>query len=376
MKVSSGLGIAPSSVHGAGKLAVNADRVLASPESFVMDFGILGPLEVRSDTRALSLGGVRERSLLAVLLMNANELVPTDRLVDELWGEDLPKTAVKTVHVYISRLRKLLGPDTIVTRAPGYLLRVDSEQIDAHRFERLAGEGREALAMGDASAATRLLGDALALWRGAPLSDFAYEPFAQAEAARLQELRLEALEDRLEADLRCGKATELVAELQALSARHPLRERLRGQLMLALYRSGRQAEALDVYRDARMTLVEELGIEPSRALKDLERAMLSPGPRARAPACADGRCRAGRVRRPRGGASRAAGCASRCARRPRGCIPDLRRARHRQEPSRRRADSTRARRRDAGSARSLLGVRRRACLLAVGAGPARLHARR
>ena len=120
MKVSSGLGIVRSSLHRAGKLAVNGDRVLASPESFVMDFGILGPLEVRSDARALSLGGVRERSLLAVLLLNANELVPTDRLVDELWGEDLPKTAVKTVHVYISRLRKLLGPDTIVTRAPGY----------------------------------------------------------------------------------------------------------------------------------------------------------------------------------------------------------------------------------------------------------------
>ena len=291
MKVSSGLGIARSSLHRAGKLAVNGDPVVASPESFVMDFGILGPLEVRSDARALSLGGVRERSLLAVLLLNANELVPTDRLVDELWGEDLPKTAVKTVHVYISRLRKLLGPDTIVTRAPGYLLRVNSEQIDANRFERLAGEGREALAMGDASAATRLLGDALSLWRGAPLSDFAYEPFAQAEAARLQELRLEALEDRLDADLRCGKATELVAELQALSARHPLSERLRGQLMLALYRSGRQAEALDVYRDARMTLVEELGIEPSRELKDLERAVLSQDPaleRPRAQAVAAG----------------------------------------------------------------------------------------
>jgi DNA-binding SARP family transcriptional activator len=244
----------------------------------VIDFGILGTLEVRRDDRALALGGVRERSLLALLLLNANELVPTDRLVEEFWGEDLPKTAVKTVQVYVSRLRKVLGAETIVTRSPGYLLRVDPERIDAQRFERLAGAGREALATGDAAAAARLLGEALSLWRGAPLADFAYESFAQAEAARLEELRLEAVQDRLEADLASGKSVELVAELQALCARHPLRERLRGQLMLALYRSGRQAEALAVYRDARMTLVEELGIDPSRELKELERAVLSQDP--------------------------------------------------------------------------------------------------
>jgi DNA-binding SARP family transcriptional activator len=155
----------------------------------VVEFGILGPLEVRHEGVPLRLGGLRERSLLAVLLLNANELLTTDRLVDELWGEEPPKTAVKTVHVYVSRLRKLLGGEAIVTRPPGYLLVVDADQIDLRRFERLASEGRQALAAQDAVAARRVLGQALALWRGAPLSDFAYEPFAQAEAARLDELR-------------------------------------------------------------------------------------------------------------------------------------------------------------------------------------------
>ena len=256
-----------------------------------MEFGILGPLEVRDGDVAVQLGGVRERSLLAVLLLNANELVPTDRLIDELWGETPPKTAVKTVQVYVSRLRKLLGAGTIVTRPPGYVLQVDDEQIDARRFEALAAEGGRALEAGDVTAARRLLSEALALCRGAPLSDFAYEAFAQAETARLQELRLAALEDRIDADLRSGSSAELVAELQALTARNPLRERLRGQLMLALYRSGRQAEALDVYRDARETLVEELGIEPSRELKELERAVLVQDPvlsRPRAAARAPG----------------------------------------------------------------------------------------
>lgn len=240
-----------------------------------MEFGILGSLEVRDGEEAVPLGGLRERSLLALLLLNANELVPTGRLVDELWGEEPPKTAVKTVQVYVSRLRKLLGAEAIATSPPGYLLRVDPERIDLHRFERLTREGREALAADDAATAARQLSEALALWRGAPLADFAYEPFAQAEAARLEELRLTALEDRIEADLRRGRAAELVGELQGLAARHPLRERLRGHLMLALYRSGRQAEALDVYRDARTTLVEELGIEPSRELQRIERAILS-----------------------------------------------------------------------------------------------------
>jgi DNA-binding SARP family transcriptional activator len=229
-------------------------------QELAVEFRILGSLEARDGGHALPLGGVRERSLLALLLLNANELVPTDRLVDELWGDPPPKTAVKTVQVYVSRFRKLLGATTIVTRPPGYLLQVDPESIDLHRFERLAGEGRQALAAEDPATAGRLLREALLLWRGAPLADFAYEPFAQAEAARLEELRVAALEDRVEADLCCGRAADLVGELQALAARHPLRERPRAQLMLALYRCGRQAEALDVFRDARTTLVEELGI--------------------------------------------------------------------------------------------------------------------
>jgi DNA-binding SARP family transcriptional activator len=248
-----------------------------------LEFGILGPLEVRDGDRMLALGALGERSLLALMLLNANELVPTERLVDELWGERPPKTAVKTIQVYVSRLRRLLGTETIVTRAPGYVVNVDPDRLDLHRFERLAADGRTALAAGDALTAARRLRAALAMWRGAPLSDFAYEPFAHAAAARLDELRLEALQERIEADLRCGRAGELVGELQGLVARHPLRERLRAQLMLALYRTGRQAEALDVYRDTRSTLVEELGIEPSRELRDLERAVLAQDPSLQRP---------------------------------------------------------------------------------------------
>jgi DNA-binding SARP family transcriptional activator len=244
----------------------------------VVQFAILGSLELRDGDVAVALGGVRERSLLALLLLNANELVSTDRIVDELWGDRPPKAAVKTVQVYVSRLRKILGADALVTRPPGYVLHVDDEQFDLRRFEQLAAEGRRALSSGDLAAARALLRDALALWRGAPLSDFVYEPFAQAEAARLKELRVSTIEDRIEADLRAGQAAELVSELQALAAREPLRERLRGQLMLALYRSGRQADALDVYRDARTTLVEELGLEPGPELKKLERAILTHDP--------------------------------------------------------------------------------------------------
>jgi DNA-binding SARP family transcriptional activator len=251
---------------------------MATTARNLVQFAILGPLELRDGDVAVALGGVRERSLLAILLLNANELVSTDRIVDELWGDRPPKRAVKTIQVYVSRLRKILGADAIVTRPPGYVLHVDDEQFDLPQFERLAADGRRALSSGDLATARERLRDALALWRGAPLSDFVYEPFAQAETARLKELRVAAIEDRIEADLRAGEAAELVSELQALSAREPLRERLRGQLMLALYRSGRQADALDVYRDARTTLVEELGLEPGRELKELERAILTHDP--------------------------------------------------------------------------------------------------
>lgn len=239
-----------------------------------MDFALLGSMQVRRDGVPLELGGLRQRSLLALLVLHANELVATDRLVDELWGDDPPDTAVKTVQVYVARLRKLLGDGSIVTRTPGYELRVAPDAIDINRFEVLAGEGRHALTAGDPATASRRLAEALGLWRGATLSDFAYERFAQPYVARLDELRLTALEDRCEAELRCGHATAVIGELRALAARHPLRERLRSQLMLALYRAGRQADALDVYRDTRATLIEELAIEPGAELQRLERAIL------------------------------------------------------------------------------------------------------
>lgn len=231
-----------------------------------MEFRILGPLEVVAEGRAVSLGGTRQRALLAVLLTRANQVVSTERLIDELWGERPPKEARNTVQFYVSQLRKVLGADRIETRAPGYAIRIERDELDLHRFERLVAEGGPALT------------EALSLWRGPALADFAYEPFAQAEIARLEELRLAALEQRLEADLALGRHGELVGELEALVAEHPLRERLRGQLMLALYRSGRQAEALDVYRETRRVLVDELGIEPSPTLQELERSILRHDP--------------------------------------------------------------------------------------------------
>ena len=228
-----------------------------------MDFRILGPLEVFDDDHPVPLGGARQRALLAILLTRANEVVSTDRLIDELWGEAPPRTAVNTLQYYVSRLRKLLGADRIVTRIPGYTIRLEPGELDLDQFERLVAQG-----------GAEALREALGLWRGPALADFAFEPFAEAEIARLEELRLVALEQRLEADLALGHHRELVGELEALVAVHPLRERLRAQLMLALYRSGRQADALDVYRRTRETLVDELGVEPGPELQELERAIL------------------------------------------------------------------------------------------------------
>jgi DNA-binding SARP family transcriptional activator len=235
-----------------------------------VEFRLLGPLEVAEHDRLLALGGVKQRSLLAVLLLHANEVVSTDRLIDELWGGAPPATAAKSVQVYVSKLRKELGDGRLVTRTPGYVLRVDPSESDLARFEQLVAEARRAAP----DIAARKLRDALALWRGPALADLAYEPFAQAEVARFEELRLAALEQRIDADLAAGRHAELVGELEALVARHPLRERLRGQLMLALYRSARQAEALDAYRAARRELADELGLEPSEELKRLEQAIL------------------------------------------------------------------------------------------------------
>ena len=236
-----------------------------------MEFRILGPLEVVDRDRSIPLGGARQRALLALLLTRANELVSADRLIDELWGERPPRTAANALQFHVSQLRKALGsPEVIVTRGPGYLIQVAPDELDLLRFERLVREARSS----SAEVAAPLLREALGLWRGPALSDLAYEAFAQAESVRLEELRLSALEQRLEADLELGRHAEAVAELEALVRSHPLRERPRAQLMLALYRSGRQVEALEVYQQARRTLVDELGIEPSHPLQELEKGIL------------------------------------------------------------------------------------------------------
>ena len=250
-----------------------------------MEFQVLGPLEVRREGEQVELGPTKQRALLAILLVRANELVPSDRLIDELWP-DPPQTAANTLQVYVGRLRKALEPgrtrrapgDLLVTRAPGYLLRVGPDELDADRFERLAGEGRTAATAGDPTTAGARFRQALALWRGPALADFAYDPFAQAEIARLDELRLDATEDRIEAELAVGGAADLVGELETLVGENPLRERLRGQLMLALYRAGRQADALEVYNETRLTLDQELGLAPSPPLQRLQAAILRQEP--------------------------------------------------------------------------------------------------
>jgi eukaryotic-like serine/threonine-protein kinase len=244
-----------------------------------MDFRILGPLEVLDDGRVITIGGPKQRAVLALLLLNANETLSGDRLIDELWGERVPATAAKTVQVYVSRLRKALGPGTVATREYGYALVLDPDRIDAHRFERLLADGRRELAAGHARRGASTLERALALWRGAPLADLAYEPFAQREIVRLEDLRVAAIEQMIEARLALGEHAELVGRLERLVGEHPFREPFRAQLMLALYRCDRQADALQAYRDARATLQAELGIEPGERLRELERAILAHDPR-------------------------------------------------------------------------------------------------
>ncbi|HSD80514.1 MAG TPA: alpha/beta fold hydrolase, partial [Solirubrobacteraceae bacterium] len=257
-----------------------------------MEFRLLGPLEARTGGAVVALGGRRQRALLARLLLDANRTVAVDRLVDDLWGEDVPDSAVKMVQIYVSRLRKALPGDVLRTRAPGYVIEVPPDALDLERFRRLAGEGRAALAAGDAATASERLRAALALWRGPALAEFG-EPFARAEAGHLDELRLACLEERIDADLALGLGPGLVGELEALIARHPLRERLRAQHLVALYRAGRQAEALDAYQEHRRSLDEELGIEPSARLKELQRLILRQDPALDAPAAGDGAAAAG-----------------------------------------------------------------------------------
>lgn len=251
-----------------------------------MDFRILGPLEVDEGGRAIPVVGGRQRALLAILLIHANEPVSTDELIDELWGEGAPASPRKGLQVQVSRLRKALGDSStrLATQPNGYLLHVEPGELDLDRCERLAHGGREALAAEDHARAAEQLREALALWRGPPLAEFGFESFAQAEIGRLEELRLALLEDRIDADLACGRHTELVGELETLVAEHPLRERLRRQLVLALYRGGRQADALEAYRAARAVLIDELGLEPTPALQELEQAILTHDAGLRAPA--------------------------------------------------------------------------------------------
>jgi YVTN family beta-propeller protein len=248
----------------------------------VLEFRILGPLEVveqqQSQQQRVVLGGPKQRAVVAILLLRRGELVSSERLIDQLWGERPPPTAAKTLQSYVSRLRKALGNDVLVTRNGGYVLAAAPGQVDAERFEEIVAEARHALADGDAAHARELLDSALALWRGEALGDLAYESFAQGEILRLDEMRLGAIEDRIDAELALGHHRELLGELESLIAQHPRRERLYGQLMLALYRSGRQSDALDVYRRARRTLGDELGLEPGPELRALEQRILTHDP--------------------------------------------------------------------------------------------------
>jgi DNA-binding SARP family transcriptional activator len=243
----------------------------------LVEVHVLGPLEAVVDGVPVPLGPPQQRALLALLALRAGEVVSRDRIVDELWGERPPATAAKVVQGYVSALRKVLVTDVVRTRSPGYVLGLEADALDLERFERLAAAGRTALADGHAADAAARLREALALWRGPPLADLGAVPFASGEAARLEELRLAALADRIEADLALGRG-EVTGELDALVAEHPLHERLRRQHMLALYRAGRQAEALAAYQAARRALVDELGIEPSRELRELEQAILRQDP--------------------------------------------------------------------------------------------------
>ena len=249
-----------------------------------MEFRILGPLEVVDDGRAVGLGGARPRALLAILLLRRNEVVPAERLREDLYGAEQPVTGAKSLQAHISRLRKALGPNRVHTRGGGYGLEVAPDEVDADRFADQLGAGRSALAAGKAASAEHSFMEALALWRGPPLTDFAYQEFAQAEITRLEELRLACLEELFEARLALARHSETVGELERLVAEHPLRERLRGQLMLALYRDGRQAEALRAYQAARRALVEGLGIEPGPGCASFTTRSCSRTPRSSASA--------------------------------------------------------------------------------------------
>jgi len=252
-----------------------------------LEFRVLGPLEIERAGASVRLTGRKHRSLLMLLVLRRGEVVPAEQLADQLWDGAPPASAANAIQVYVSQLRKLLGsPAAIETHPLGYRLQATPESVDLHRFERLWGEGREQLRAGDPAAASARLGEALALWRGEPLPDIAYESFGAAEVRRLQELRLEATIDRIESDLACGRHAQVIGELSALVEQHPLTERLACQLMLALYRCGRQADALDAAAAARRRLDEGYGLAPTSELRDLERAILNQDAGIAAPAAA------------------------------------------------------------------------------------------
>jgi YVTN family beta-propeller protein len=244
----------------------------------MLEFRLLGPIEAIADSASLDLGGPKQRAVLALLLLRANEVLPRERLIDDLWGDDPPATARQTLKAYVGRLRKVISVDDASGRlrssGGGYVFELDPERLDLHRFQQLADRGTEALAHGDATTAAALLRDALSLWRGRPLEDLGGAAFVGSERARLEELRLVALENRIDADLTLDRERAVVPELQQLTREHPYRERLHRQLMLALYRSGRQA----AYGDLRRRLASELGLEPSRESQDMQRAILAADP--------------------------------------------------------------------------------------------------
>src|SRR5215470_5931248 len=275
--------------------ALGADSPLTPGGRRTMRVRILGPFHLQDGGRRITIGGVRQLAVLADLLLHANEVVPSEQILVDLWGEDAPPSAANALQAAISRLRRVVPPSRLTTTGPGYMLRIFPAELDAAQFEQLIFEGRDALAAGSAAEAVQLFDQAMTLWRGPPLADFRYEPFAQAEIARLEELQLACLEERNEAQLALGSAGALTAELGRMVAGHPLRERLRGQLMLALYRSGRQTEALETYREFRKVLAEDLGLEPSSSLRELEAAILRHDP-VLAPASATSR--APQARRP------------------------------------------------------------------------------
>ena len=259
-------------------------------------FRLLGPLEVERGGIRLDLGPRKQRAVLALLLLEANRVVPSERLIDELWGDTPPETARSALQVYVSRLRKALGEDgaSLRTQPPGYVLELEPGALDLQAFTALRAEARDA---SEPARAAEALHEALALWRGAPLAELDGAPFGTAAAAQLEEQRLGALEDRIDADLALGRHADLVHELDALVVAHPYRERFRAQQMLALYRSGRQADALAAYRSAREAFVEGLGIEPGAELKALERQVLDQDPALAAPAGEAAPPRAGPRRR-------------------------------------------------------------------------------